>query len=149
MGKRVLPACLCLLVLLTTGCNWRPFRRSADDGPPPPAEEPREVDPELEALRAEVEKLEGENRLLSAKVDELKARESMLADRLRALQFANRQLAMQIETLSKAPAERDAYKAKAERLAIELRKLEEQFARLHLLVPPSPTTKPAPDAPAP
>ncbi|MHC4984264.1 MAG: hypothetical protein ACYTF6_13995 [Planctomycetota bacterium] len=70
------------------------------------------------------------NAILTSRVNELVKREQELSKLINDLRLDNRQQKIQLETLRTAPAERDAYRKRAEDLAAEVTRLKKKIAEL-------------------
>jgi len=138
------PCCILLLATVLSGCEH--FRRDEPD--PAPAPSAPAPDDHLTEAEREVARLAEENRGLNERMGELRNRCDLLADKARDLQFANEQLRKQLDAVGDAPRQRDAYKAKALRMELEIERLKARIAELEqLLAPPAtrPATRPATD----
>jgi peptidoglycan hydrolase CwlO-like protein len=75
-------------------------------------------------FRREIEKLLSENRVLNDKVTELSIRAEKLDKNVADMRFEMEQLREQVKALADVPAERDRYKAEADKSKRELIKLQ-------------------------
>ena len=85
-------------------------------------------------LKEQIASLEAEKKVLTSRLEELSAREKVLAGKVRELQFVNARQAEQIEALAEAPAERDLYKARAQKLQLDVTHLTRRLAELERTV---------------
>ena len=131
----------CVLVSIAPGCS---LRRAETDPAPTTGPDPAE---QVKSLREENQELRNRNKILSARLEEWAERDKHLSERISRLAFLNEGRREQIRTLADAPAERDAYRKKSEKLALEAARLRKRIAELEKLIAalrssPPPTTQP-------
>jgi len=85
-------------------------------------------------LKEQIASLEAEKKVLTSRLEELSTREKVLAGKVRELQFVNTRQAEQIQALAEAPAERDLYKARAQKLQLDVTRLTRRLAELERTV---------------
>ncbi|HUT60031.1 MAG TPA: hypothetical protein VNA25_19470 [Phycisphaerae bacterium] len=120
----VLPAC--------AGCanvNLEWWKKPSSQSQPEPSAEAQPGEPAT-GPADDLASLKAENEILRSELDELRVRERRLAEQLKDLKFLNAQQLKQIEALADAPEQRDQYKAKAEQLEQELKRLKDQLSLL-------------------
>lgn len=127
-------------MLFAPGCVPPTTQPVEDEAPP--------SDPVRAKLRAEIEELNAQNKLLNTRLDEMNARERQLSEELNRLRELSKQLENQVRSLAVAPLERDAYKARCERLGEQVAELERRLAEQSGATIPAgsgpPETEPAP-----
>lgn len=118
----------CVLMSIAPGCG---VGRAETAPAPIPGPDPAE---QAKSLREENRELRNRNKILSARLDELAGRDKHLSERISRLAFLNERQREQIRALADAPVERDAYREKSEKLAIEAARLRKRIAELEKLI---------------
>lgn len=118
---------------------------SSPASPGRPLNSPRES----QRLKDEDRALKSRAVILAARLAEQLEREKRLSVEVNKLRFLTARQEEQIRALAGAPAERDAYREKCQKLTIELARLRKQIAKLQGIIAglrggrPTPGTNPA------
>ena len=118
--------CLCVLALTPAACNLKSANKPEIATNTPSADLAGRTK-KLEELNAT---LLSRNRVLSLQLEELLAREKRLAAEVNRLRFLSDQQREQLDALSDAPTERDAYRSQCHELAEKVFQLERQLDEL-------------------
>ena len=103
--------------------------------PPEAQPSPPRATPAETRLRAESDELASENAQLRIRLDEMSRRERRLAEEVTRLRRLNAALDKQVRALAAVPLERDAWKARFERLTHEAAELKRRLGEQAETVP--------------
>ncbi|NBB96402.1 MAG: hypothetical protein GVY16_11780 [Planctomycetes bacterium] len=124
------PVACAVLVLMLSSCVPSDDKNLGTGDPPDLVRECNDLKRKNRDLSRRIEELEAQKQVLEGTVGDLRRRERLLSDRLYRLQEDLGKQKEIVEVLNKLPAERDAYKRKAEALTDKVAELELELRNL-------------------